>query len=377
MTVRLDPRSARQIRTLLESEAPTLVDMAREIGEDPATFFEGEDWSGLDLRPCDLAGISFAGAVMDGVTVHPDQERTIRATRPKSMEGVVVVERPTPPNPASVSPEAEARTIIDRLDRDAPDDPFEALRTLQVEWYERGRDEGLAFDLEVSIALARETLARVRDADQRGIVLNDLGNALATLGERETGTERLDEAVAAYREALKERTRERVPLDWAATQNNLGTALATLGERETGTGRLHEAVSAFREALKERTRERVPLDWAMTWNNLGTALKTLGERETGTGRLEEAVAAYREALEERTRERVPLQWAFTQANIGILAITRAERLSDAGTAREAVDALSTAMEVFRDAGADAYVAQGEPSLRAATALHARLRAGKD
>ena len=31
------------------------------------------------------------------------------------------------------------------------------------------------------------------------------------------GTERLEQAVAAYTEALKECTRERVPLDWATT----------------------------------------------------------------------------------------------------------------------------------------------------------------
>ncbi len=68
--------------------------------------------------------------------------------------------------------------------------------------------------------------------------------------------------MAAYREALTERTRERVPLDWATTQNNLGSALASLGERESGTAKLEEAVAAYREALKERTRERVPLDWA-------------------------------------------------------------------------------------------------------------------
>ena len=45
-----------------------------------------------------------------------------------------------------------------------------------------------------------------------------------------------------------------------------------LGERESGTARLEEAVAAFREALEECTRERVPLDWAMTQNNLGVAL---------------------------------------------------------------------------------------------------------
>jgi hypothetical protein len=47
-------------------------------------------------------------------------------------------------------------------------------------------------------------------------------------------------------------------------------------------------MTAYREALKEYTQERVPLDWAMTMNNLGNALRALGERESGTGRLEEA-----------------------------------------------------------------------------------------
>ena len=70
----------------------------------------------------------------------------------------------------------------------------------------------------------------------------------------------------------RRRTRDRVPLDWAMTQMNLGNALWTLGERESGTARLEEAVAAYRAALEERTRERVPLDWAMTQMNLGNAL---------------------------------------------------------------------------------------------------------
>ena len=61
-----------------------------------------------------------------------------------------------------------------------------------------------------------------------------------------------------------------MPLDWAATQNNLGIALATRGERESGTARLEEAVAAYRAALEERTRDRVPLQWAGTQMNLGT-----------------------------------------------------------------------------------------------------------
>ncbi len=181
----------------------------------------------------------------------------------------------------------------------------------------RGRDKGLNVDLLVSSEIARLTVDYARDGDKRGMAQNNLGNALWKLGERESGTARLEEAVAAYRSALEERTRERVPLDWAATQNNLGNPLWKLGERESGTARLEEAVAAYRSALEERTRERVPLDWAATQNNLGNALRTLGERESGTARLEEAVAVYRAALEEWTRERVPLNWAATQNNLGV------------------------------------------------------------
>jgi hypothetical protein len=81
---------------------------------------------------------------------------------------------------------------------------------------------------------------------------------------------------------LQENTRARVPLDWAMTQVNLGNALVRVGERESGTARLEAAVAAYREALQEFTPARVPLQWAMTQVNLGNAL----ERESGTARLE-------------------------------------------------------------------------------------------
>ena len=79
--------------------------------------------------------------------------------------------------------------------------------------------------------------------------------------------------------ALEERKRERVPLDWAQTQNNLGLALWRLGERESGTARLEEAVKAYRAALEERKRERVPLQWATTKNNLDRANSLLEQRQ--------------------------------------------------------------------------------------------------
>ena len=79
----------------------------------------------------------------------------------------------------------------------------------------------------------------------------------------------------AYRLALQETTRERMPRDRATTQTNLGVALAALGERESGTGRLEESVVAYRLSLQERTRERAPLDWASTQVNLASVLVML------------------------------------------------------------------------------------------------------
>ena len=59
---------------------------------------------------------------------------------------------------------------------------------------------------------------------------------------------------------------------------NLGAALRTLGERESGTARLEEAVAAYRAALEERTRERVPLAWAASLGNQGVALMLIADR---------------------------------------------------------------------------------------------------
>ena len=228
-----------------------------------------------------------------------------------------------------------------------PDDAsarFAAMGEQLYTFHARGRDKGVNFDLLVAIEIARLALDSAQDTQQRGTALNDLGTALTSLGERESGSARLEEAVTAYRDALKERTRERVPLQWAATQNNLGTALQTLGERESGTPHLEEAVTAYRDALKERTCERVPLQWAETQNNLGAALTSLGECESGTACLEEAVTAYRDALKERTRERVPLQWATTQNNLGTALMSLGERESGTPHLEEAVTAYRDALK---------------------------------
>ena len=115
--------------------------------------------------------------------------------------------------------------------------------------------------------------------------------------ESETGTARLQEAIAAFSAAFEVFTREDTPLEWASTQNNLGLTLGMLGDRESGTTRLEAAVAAFSAALEVFTRNRMPLEWAGTHTNLGIALWRLGERECGIECLDAAVDALSTALE--------------------------------------------------------------------------------
>ena len=175
-----------------------------------------------------------------------------------------------------------------------------------------------------------------------GTALYSLGKALSVKGERESGMERLEEAVEVHRAALEEFTRERAPLDWAFTQNNLGGALHQLGDQGGGTQRLEEAVKAYRAALEELTRERWPLQWASKQNNLGTVLRTLGMRVRDTERLQEAVEAHRAALEEYTRDRAPLEWALTQNNLGVA-------LSDLGWLEGNTERLEEAVAAYESA----------------------------
>jgi tetratricopeptide (TPR) repeat protein len=196
---------------------------------------------------------------------------------------------------AAYDGEGAAEAIL-RMAETLHGDPTEARRNSLIaegnRLYEFGQQRGSNVHLIAAIAVRRATLRLAAGRDALGFDQNNLGNALFSLGERESGTARLEEAVAAYRAALEERRQDRVPLDWAATQNNLGNALFSLGERESGTARLEEAVAAYRAALEERRQDRVPLDWAMTQNNLGNALVRLGERESGTTRLEEAIRSW-------------------------------------------------------------------------------------
>lgn len=228
---------------------------------------------------------------------------------------------------------------------------FERLLIVQTQWSDDGRNKGLAFDLEVAIALAREAVERARDTLQRATAMNALGVALLILGEREAGTARLQEALDVLYEAVQLQAREGDPRAWAMTQTNLGNAFSALGARETGKVRLQSAVDAYQKALEVQTRVGDPQGWLMTQNNLGNALRALGEREitlgeadAGTARLQKAVEAYHRVLELRTPEGDLSDWAMVQNNLGHTLMVLGELESSTVRLEQALEAFYNALE---------------------------------
>jgi hypothetical protein len=113
--------------------------------------------------------------------------------------------------------------------------------------------------------LDQETEALYRQSDERG------DNAA------------LAAAIERRRALIQLRPRERVPLQWAGTQMSLGNALATLGAREAGTARLEEAVQAYEGALAVFETAGAGYYAEVARRNHDQATALLRERQAGGG----------------------------------------------------------------------------------------------
>jgi tetratricopeptide (TPR) repeat protein len=193
---------------------------------------------------------------------------------------------------------------------------FKVLREEQVKWNVRGARTGEALDLEVAAALSDLVLKQAETADERGMALNDLANTMLIKGERGVDRQAIDAAIRTYREALKLRSRERVPAEWASTQEGVANAFLVLGKQKYGVVWLREAVTICRSLSEVQSHEKNPEDWARTKNNLGITLKNVSQSVPDTKAFEDAIVEFKDALTVRTRFRFPVEWAMTQSNLG-------------------------------------------------------------
>ncbi|MGL4766751.1 MAG: hypothetical protein ACRCV6_01515 [Formosimonas sp.] len=250
---------------------------------------------------------------------------------------------------------AAAAKIQERINLNTkPSEQWAALRKEQGQLQNQGTRHGALIDLELATELAQLLIQTAPDSKYKAAAQNDLGTVLQTLGERQSGAAAitsLQAAKTAYENALRFRTRDSAPMDWAMTQNNLGTVQQTLGERQNefeAITSLQAAQTAYENALQFYTRNSAPMDWAMTQNNLGVVLQTLGGRQKGISAitsLHEAQTAYKNALLFRTRDHFPMDWAATQNNLGIVL----RNLSEHQNSTTAITSLQAAQTAYENA----------------------------
>ena len=104
-------------------------------------------------------------------------------------------------------------------------------------------------------------------------------------------------AIQACHQALKVRTLELFPMDYATTQNNLGAAYGTLANVEDKAENCRKAIEACEEALLIRTLERYPMDYAETQSTLGSAYRTLARAKNLSANCRRAKQAFGRAIE--------------------------------------------------------------------------------
>jgi len=107
-----------------------------------------------------------------------------------------------------------------------------------------------------------------------------------------TDDQHLEQALPLYRAVVQLCSWGRDGWLFGYANMMLGHTLRILGEKETGTARLEEALKAYSFAFSEVNQQR-QLDWYRSLLfGRAECLRLIGERETGSARLQEAIPVY-------------------------------------------------------------------------------------
>ncbi|MBN1322741.1 MAG: CHAT domain-containing protein, partial [Methanotrichaceae archaeon] len=141
--------------------------------------------------------------------------------------------------------------------------------------------------------------------------------------------ENIERAINHYQEALKIRTLETFPVEWAMTQNNLAAAYSNRIKGDKAEN-IERAINHYQEALKIYTLEAFPVEWAMTQNNLAAAYsnRIRGDRADN---IDLAINHYQEALKKYSPMAHPHRSRSAAGRLGRLLI-QLQRWSEAANA---------------------------------------------
>ena len=160
------------------------------------------------------------------------------------------------------------------------------------------------------------------------------------LGMLETGTARLEAAVATLRELLALEPWPRHLLR-AVVVSLPAVILLDIGERRDDPAAMAEGVALAREAAG-LARRRIAVECCIAWRNLCHCLAVLGRRTGDEALLEEAVTFGRMACDALRPTRYPGQWAASHASLGHALGALGELRRDAAMLADALVPLEAA-----------------------------------
>ncbi len=187
---------------------------------------------------------------------------------------------------------------------------------------------------------AQEGWTREHDPLEWARAQLNLGAALNELSALNVQLAPLQEAEAAYKNALSVYQGRSDSLDSATVQFELGVTLEQISNHEAGTNSLHQAVDYCRAAVKGFDPKFYPMSWAAAQTQLGSVLGLLADREDNPAYYEDTITAFREALKVYTKQSDPMHWADTQSRL-------AEALQLFGAARSNLDDLKQSVAISR------------------------------
>jgi CHAT domain-containing protein len=197
-------------------------------------------------------------------------------------------------------------------------------------------------------------LIRQNDPAMIAAVFGEFGNLIQQfpLGNRMLN---LETGIAAYEQALSVRTQTAMPIEWAQTTMNLATAYKNRIKGDSPEERLRQraenieqAIAAYEQALSVMTQTAMPIDWAQTTNNLATAYysRIKGDRAEN---IEQAIAAYEQALSVMTQTAMPIEWATTTMNLATAYYSRIKGDSPEERLRQRAENIEQAIAAYEQA----------------------------
>lgn len=170
------------------------------------------------------------------------------------------------------------------------------------------------------LASANHTEETYVTLTNRAYLLTSLGNALAILGQREPGKQKLEEAVLHFRDALKIVKQETDMLAWTQLQHQLGKTLSLLALRESDGANLDEAIAMLSKAVEGYFELKMILEWASATNSLGVARAFRAARYSDPQEKQEAVFALKSTLDFISQQNNPNFWSMIHNNVGIILL---------------------------------------------------------